>query len=94
MIRLAATLTPLLLTAACATDPGPAQSAAAPEAGTAQAAAGKPSVNEVCEWAAPTGSRFKQKVCWTDAEAAQAKDQARRFKDSFERTPAVQPKGR
>lgn len=90
MIRLATSLAALLLTAACATDPGPTPNPAAAEADKTQVAG----ANQVCEWAAPTGSRFKHKVCWTDAEAAQAKDQAKRFKDSFERTPTVNPKGR
>lgn len=90
MIRLATSLAALLLTAACATDPGPAPDSAATDAGKAHAAG----ANQVCEWAAPTGSRFKHKVCWTDAEGAQARDQAKRFKDSFERSPTVNPKGR
>jgi hypothetical protein len=87
MIRPYALLVSSLLLSACATNE--VQPAAAPEQASA-----KTDSAQVCEWAAPTGSRFKKRVCWTDAESAQAKDEARRFKNSFERSPAVNPKGR
>lgn len=71
---------PLVL-AACATDPETAASSAA-------------SPVMVCEKAPPTGSRLDRRICWTSEDAAHARDDARRLKKSYERTPSVEPKGR